>query len=144
MLRKPSFILAVLLGLATAPAFAYSGTTVDVNVPFSFIIQGKVLPAGQYQLMQTTVQDNQWVIQNVKNDSQQAMFTTEQEDVTHSRGDTYVSFKEVNHKEYLSDIWTEGSDQGWHVPVALELAQGSHQQPKMHMIKASVRARSSR
>jgi hypothetical protein len=138
MLRKASFILALLLGLATVPAYAYSGPTIDTNVPFSFIVEGKVLPAGQYQLMQTNArEDNEWLIQNVKDDSEQALFTVEEKDSINPMADTYVAFKEVNHKEYLSAFWTAGSLQGWHVPVALELAAGSNHS-KVRKVKASV------
>ena len=140
MLKRSSLILALLFAFTMLPVFGQAGNIINTKIPFSFIVDGRVLPAGDYQLMQPTAdQDDTWIIRNLKNPSTEAMFTTEREDKVQPRADTYVAFKEVNHKNYLSDIWTEGSVQGWHVPVALELGATA----KMHNIKASLGMKSS-
>ncbi len=139
MLRKSPFILTLLLGLVMLPAYGYTGNTIRTMVPFSFVVQGKTLPAGDYEFIQTNArQDNEWLIRNVKNDSQEVLLTAEQEEVAQPKLETYVAFEEIHNTHYLSDIWTAGTVDGWHVPVEAEKGLASGKQPKMRKVQGSL------
>lgn len=144
MLKKSSFILTLLFAIAMIPAYGYTGNTIRTAVPFSFIVAGKVLPAGHYELVQTNArQDNEWMIRNLERASDEALVTAEQETAPEPKLDTYVAFEEINHQHYLSDIWTAGNDDGWHVPVEAEEHMASGTRPKTHRVEATVRSNAS-
>ena len=144
MLKRSSLILALLFAFTMLPAFGQVGNIINTKIPFPFIVDGKVLPAGQYELFQPDIQqDSEWLIRDVNHESTEVLFTAERQDKMEPRADTYLSFKEVNHKDYLSAIWTVGSVQGWHVPVQLEEgAAGAH--VRTRTISAAMGARASR
>lgn len=45
LIRKAGLLAAAFVALAAAPARA---STVEINVPFPFVVEGGTLPAGQY------------------------------------------------------------------------------------------------
>lgn len=139
MLRRSSLIFALLLALGMLPAYAFTGNTIHTMIPFPFIVAGKTLPAGRYELVQVDPrQDNQWLIRNLGDDSKEAIFDAEQENAFEPKLDTYVAFEEIHQRHYLSDIWTAGTVDGWHVPVEAESSLASSVKPKMHKVEATT------
>ena len=104
----------VLLALMTAaPARAQMpGTAVRVTIPFDFIVSGKTLPAGNYEIRRITDSPEGLIIRNVTDKRDHLMFQTEavqakkiprrSEMFFHRYGDTY----------FLSEVFTAGDQTG--------------------------------
>jgi hypothetical protein len=109
-----SLATGCLLALTIAvPARAQMpGTRMRVTIPFDFIVRGKELPAGNYEIRRIGDSPRGLVIQNVYHKHDQVVFETEEvetrkipnrsEIVFHGYGDTY----------YLSEVLTAGEETG--------------------------------
>lgn len=138
MLKRSSLIMVVLLAFATLPIFAQNGVHMTTDVPFPFIVQGKTLPAGQYEFYQTNSNDeSDWVIRNAQSGATRVLFETENEHVDRAKPDTALYFVQVGDTYYLSDLWTAGGIYGWHVPVKLEHVAMSAK-PVMRKVAATL------
>ena len=89
----------VILG-ATTTAFAQiPGTAVKANIPFDFVVRGKVLPAGSYEVKRVTDNPDTLSIQNLEQTKVIELFNTDpmmkrdgfrqSELVFHRYGDVY-------------------------------------------------------
>jgi hypothetical protein len=122
MLKRTSLILVLSFAFAALPLFAQDGVHLTANVPFPFIVEGKVLPAGQYEFWQTSANnESDWRVRDLRNGAQeQTMFETEDENSTFPQPSTTIDFVKYGDHYYLSDMWTLQGEEGWHVPVKLE------------------------
>jgi hypothetical protein len=113
-MRRTLFSLMVagvlLLGsVATAPAQG-SGTTTLVNVPFSFIVSGKVLPAGAYRI---TVGGDLMTVLVESNDGKRAAAfapVVAAANPSANAADAQVSFKTYAGQHFLWMVNTPDSD----------------------------------
>ena len=141
MLKRTSLILVLIFAFASLPLFAQNGVRLTSNVPFPFIVEGKVLPAGQYQFWQKSANnESDWQIRDVKNGAQeQAMFETEDENSTFPQPSTTLDFVKYGDHYYLSDIWTLEGQEGWHIPVKLERKEmAKNVKPTMVKVPATL------
>jgi len=92
--------------MIAAPARAQMpGTTVRATIPFDFIVSGKTLPAGNYEIRRINDSPEGLVIRNVVDKRDHVMFETEaveakkiprrSEIVFHRYGDTYFLSEEI-------------------------------------------------
>jgi hypothetical protein len=99
--------------MIAAPARAQMpGTAMRVTVPFEFIVSGKTLPAGNYEIRRINDTPEGLVIRNVIDKHDHMMFETEaveakkiprrSEVIFHRYGDTY----------FLSEIFSGGEQMG--------------------------------
>ena len=99
--------------LIAAPARAQvPGTTVRATIPFDFIVRGKTLPAGFYEIRRIGDSPQGLIIQNVNEKHDHVIFETEPvqpkeipnrgEIVFHRYGDTY----------FLSEVLRSGEETG--------------------------------
>src|SRR4030095_8157159 len=110
-MRKQIFGAAIVCGvvvlLVAIPAFAQlPGTEIRASIPFDFIVKGKTLPAGTYDIRRINDQPDGLIIQNMRDHRDHIMFETESiggtrlprhgELIFHRYGDTY----------FLSQIWS--------------------------------------
>ncbi len=143
MLKRSSMIMALLLAFATLPLFAQNGVHMTTNVPFPFIVQGKTLPAGQYEFYQNSANnESDWMIRNEKSGAAKAVFETENEHAEQPKADTSLYFVQVGDTYYLSDLWTAGGIYGWHVPVKLERSD-MNAKPTMRKVEATLESEAS-
>ncbi len=130
--------MVLLLAFATLPLFAQNGVHLSTNVPFPFQVEGKTLPAGQYEFYQRSANNESgWFIRSEKTGTGDVLFETENEQAEQPKEDTSVYFVQVGDQYYLSDLWTAGGKYGWHVPVKLE-RNASNEKPKMRKIEANL------
>jgi len=113
-------ILLSCLGLAlviAAPARAQMpGTTIRANIPFDFIVRGKTLPAGSYQLSRITDSPEGLEIYSRAN-HQEVMFETDAvERRTPDRGE--LMFHRYGNTYFLYEIWTPGESIGRELPAS--------------------------
>src|SRR5215475_91004 len=92
--------------MIAAPAGAQmSGTALRVNVPFQFIVSGKTLPAGNYEIRRINDSPEGLLIRNATDKRDHVMFQTEpfaaikiprrSEIVFHRYGDDYFLYEVV-------------------------------------------------
>lgn len=143
MLKRSSMIMALLLAFATLPLFAQNGVHMSTDVPFPFIVQGKTLPAGQYDFYQNSANnEGDWMIRSEKSGAAKAIFETENEHAEQPKEDTSLYFVQVGDTYYLSDLWTAGGIYGWHVPVKLERSD-MNAKPTMRKVEAKLESEAS-
>ena len=109
--------ICVLLPL-TATAFAQlPEIPIRVNIPFDFVVRGKTLPAGDYEISRLMDETQVLEISNVNNRHESAAIQTEPvlgrvanngKVVFHRYGDSY----------FLSEIWTAGLETGRELPAS--------------------------
>jgi hypothetical protein len=96
--------LAAFLAIATASAQAGSGFR--VNIPFSFVVKGAVLPAGDYEFLRGNGLEYVLVLSLTKGPSAGAVITERLSDPTY---DIYRNcetvFDKVGDTYTLSEIW---------------------------------------
>lgn len=109
-----TLVTGIFLALMIAmPARAQMpGTAIRTTVPFDFIVSGKTLPAGNYEIRRINDSPEGLVIRNVTDKHDHVMFQTEaveamkiprrSEIVFHRYGDTY----------FLSEVITGGEQTG--------------------------------
>jgi hypothetical protein len=130
--------VCVLLPL-TATAFAQlPGIPIRVNIPFDFMVRGKTLPAGDYEISRLMDETQVLEISNVSNRHESAAIQTEPvlgrvanngKVVFHRYGDSY----------FLSEIWTAGLETGRELPASHQekvlkretLAKGESVEPQI-------------
>lgn len=143
MLKRTSLIMVLLFAFATLPLFAQNGVHLSSNVPFPFKVEGKTLPAGQYDFYQTNANtESDWMIRAIKTGDTKAVFETENEEAEHPKQDTSLYFVQVGDTYYLSDLWTAGGVYGWHVPVKLERSS-TNAKPTVRKVEAKLESEAS-
>lgn len=98
--------------LTAASVCAQTGTRVDINVPFEFVIGTKTLPAGAYVL--TYMQANTIQIQGRHGVSM--LFPTTV--VEAKKTENELVFKRYGNQVFLSAIWLKGDNDGRAVKVS--------------------------
>ena len=102
-----------ILGLfAAVPTKAQlPGEPIRVAIPFDFIVRGKTLPAGKYEIRRIGDEPDALIVTNVGN-HQRAIFESEPVEAarTHKRGE--IVFHEYGETYYLAQIWTGGEETG--------------------------------
>ena len=109
------FLFAALLAVACVSAFGQS-TTMRVNVPFDFVVDGKLMPAGHYMVVPVWKDAlKAWRITNDSNNASVTMLTNEAESPvqSHNRG---LVFLQTGGQKVLVEFWTgqhTGRDMPW-------------------------------
>jgi hypothetical protein len=105
-------VLTVLLVLTAVSVAAQSERSKVTNIPFSFIVGEKTLPAGKY-----TVEPNRrdfdkvWLVQN-RDGRTSALFTTMPVRASETQEKTKFVFHKYGDQYFLSQIWTPGGNSG--------------------------------
>lgn len=107
---RKAIVLAA--GLVMVAAGTARAATVDVRVPFAFIVEGHTLPAGQYR-MESGTSDPSVLLIRGEDGSQAAMFVLTQRAAGHDpAGDTpALTFDRYENQYRLVSIW-ESNEQG--------------------------------
>ena len=112
--------LGCLLALLTAaPARAQApGTTMRASIPFDFIVRGRTLPAGYYEVRRISDEPFGLVIQNVNHRRAEAMFETEPVYSSKEPGKSLIVFHRYGDSYFLSEVVTAGSETGEELPAS--------------------------
>ena len=104
-------ILSLLLTMSAVAVHAQSKRSI-INIPFSFTVGHKTLPAGEYNVEPSRQDSNSfWVIQSMKgNDS--VLFTTNSAWTSGTQKDTRLVFNNYDGQYFLSQIWNAGENSG--------------------------------
>ena len=105
-------VLSFLLMLTAVAVSAQSERIRVINIPFSFIVGQKTLPAGEYTLEPNRKDsDNVWLVQS-KEGHASALFTTNTVRASETQAEARLVFHRYGGQYFLSQIWTPGGNTG--------------------------------
>jgi hypothetical protein len=107
-------VTGCLLALMMAvPAHAQTpGTTIRATIPFDFIVRGKTLPAGNYEIRRISDSPEGLVIRNVNEKRDHAMFQTEPVEPREIPNRSEIVFHRYGDSYFLSEVLTDGEETG--------------------------------
>jgi hypothetical protein len=125
---KTLLALNLLLILTAVSVFAQSSRSKVTNIPFSFTVGNKTLPAGQYTFERYRKDsDNVWLIQS-RDGRSKALVTTQSIRSIEPQEKSKIVFRRYGRQYFLSQIWTVGDTSGRELRVSRpksDLAQNS-------------------
>jgi hypothetical protein len=136
-MKKQAFrilaMFSLLLILITASVHAQSESR-SINIPFSFTVGQKTLPAGEYTVEPNRKDSpNVWLIQSTSGHGS-VLFTTSSVWTTETQEKTRLVFNNYDGEYFLSQIWTSGDNSGRKLQIprrARELAKNGIQPEKV-------------
>jgi len=110
-LRSALFVLGLLLAVSATQA---QELRVKADIPFDFVVGNKVLPAGEYMVLP---EGDQQAIMIRSRDRKAAVLSVTLTCATSGTSDrTKLVFHNVAGRYFLSEIWSQGNDQGRRLP----------------------------
>ena len=112
-----AFAVAALAIVATAGlAYAQGDTPLKANVPFQFIVDNKVVPAGEYRLERVSTGKDLMELENADGRLVKIISTIPayQPD---RRGSARLVFDRYGDQYFLREIWGQGTTWGREIPV---------------------------
>ncbi len=136
MKKRTFYILTMfsLLLVLTAASVQAQSQRSSINIPFSFNVGQKTLPAGEYTV-EPIRKDSQnvWLVEN-KNGRANVLFTTIDVWSSKTQEETKLIFNKYDDQYFLSQICTAGDNSSRELPVRRwerQLAKNSLQQEKV-------------
>jgi hypothetical protein len=110
-------VTGCLLALVIAvPARAQMpGTRMRVSIPFDFIVRGKILPAGNYDIKRISDSPQGLLMENVYKKHEQILFETEPVATREIPDRGEIVFHRYADSYFLSEVWTAGDETGQEV-----------------------------
>lgn len=88
------------------------GTVIRASIPFDFIVRGRTLPAGTYEITRITEEPLGLMIRNRDHRRDKAMFETEPVIVRRTPGKNELVFHRYGDSYFLSEVVTAGEETG--------------------------------
>lgn len=105
-------ILSIVLVLTAITVSAQSERSKVTNIPFTFIVGQKILPAGEYTIEPNRKDsENVWLVQS-RDGHITALFTTMSVRASETQEKTKFVFHKYGDRYFLSQIWTPGGNSG--------------------------------
>jgi hypothetical protein len=124
-----TFVMLSLLLLVTAVSIAAQTSRKTVTIPFSFNVEEKTLPAGEYTIEPyRTSYNNLWLLKSQDGDSK-ILFTTNSVGSVETQRKDMLVFRRYGSQHFLAQIWTAGSSSGRELVV---------RRPKAELAKNTV------
>jgi hypothetical protein len=108
-------LAAFVISLAAAGAVSAQSVTLQAKIPFSFAVNGKTLPAGEYVVFQGSAPGTM-MIRGAGNGAGALTRVVPPAEPSAHTGTARLVFNRYGERYFLSQIWT-GADQGSQVPV---------------------------
>jgi hypothetical protein len=113
-MKKILSITVTVCVLALAVAFAVEaqepGTAMRASIPFEFIVSGRTLPAGNYEIRRLSDDPMMLIIRNVDHKRDNAVFTTDPYIENRTPGRSEVVFHRYGDTTFLSQVVTAGNE----------------------------------
>ena len=103
------FLALMIAGSAFAQV---PGTSIRASIPFEFVVQGRTLPAGNYEITRITDEPVGLLIRNVDHRRFEAMFSTEPLDARKVPNKSWLVFHRYGDTSFLSEVVTAGQQRG--------------------------------
>lgn len=105
--------MALLALTITSPARAQlPGTSMRAYIPFDFIVRGKTLPAGNYEVRRITESPEGLIIRSVDNKHDHAVFETESVQQNKLPRHDELVFDRYGDSYFLSEVLSGGAETG--------------------------------
>lgn len=104
--------IVLTLSMAGSARAQLPGTVIRVAIPFDFMIRGKVLPAGRYEVSRISEEPSGLMIRNVDHRRDETMFQTEPANVTMTTKKDELVFHHYGDSYFLSEVITAGEQTG--------------------------------
>ncbi len=102
--------------MITVPAHAQMpGTTMRATIPFDFIVRGKTLSAGNYEIKRISDSPEGLIIRNVNEKRDHVMFATEPVEPRKIPNRSEIVFHRYGDSYFLSEVLTAGEETGQEV-----------------------------
>ena len=88
------------------------GTVIHASIPFDFIVRGRTLPAGEYEVRRINDEPIDLLIRNVGNKHDKAIFDTESVYVRTTPSKNVLLFHRYGNSYFLSEVLTDGEQTG--------------------------------
>ena len=130
-MRSKQLSLALAVGtvllMAGLPAWALTGT-LEVKVPFTFVVQNTTLPAGTYRISTPDLSAPEVLkIQRQGSTSSVFVLTELAERPAGQQPKAELVFNKMGNTEFLTQVWSDESGQGNLIPEPKLHMQVSHQ-----------------
>jgi hypothetical protein len=103
-------MITLLIVLSALSTHAQKGSSFVVNVPFTFTVSGKTLPAGEYVFARSTQASNEII--RVSSRDHGAYVQTKSVQAQDIKEESQVIFKRYGDQYFLFQIWTSGRSSG--------------------------------
>jgi hypothetical protein len=111
-IQRAIALVGVSLVLLASSVVAQSSPQTRVNIPFSFVVGEKTLPAGEYLIRQNKRDsDTTWVIEPKGKGASVVLLTTTTQSQDTAEKSTFV-FHRYDDVYFLTAFWTAGSNTG--------------------------------
>lgn len=109
-----TFVTGCVLALMiAAPTRAQApGAALRAAIPFDFIVRGKPLPAGNYEMTRINDSPEGLIIRNVNDRRDHVMFQTESVEPTRIPKRSEIVFHRYGESYFLSEVLTAGEETG--------------------------------
>jgi hypothetical protein len=118
-MRKPilAAVVVTVFALGLAGSLAWAADLISVNIPFSFIVKDKEMPAGRYEIRTDGPNEARLTIRSKEGGGQALVLVIERLADTGAKEPKVVFDKMENGKSYLSEVHFPGQD-GFLVGIA--------------------------
>ena len=99
-------VFAVVIAVSTRAQ--EPGASVRAEIPFDFIVRGKTLPAGTYEIRRITDEPIGLIIRNVDHHRDQVMFRTDPVYARNEPNHSLIVFHRYGETYFLSEVVTAG------------------------------------
>jgi hypothetical protein len=86
------------------------GAAIRASIPFDFIVEGKTLPAGKYEIRRINDEPTGLLIQNVYHRRSEALFQTEPTDARRVPNHSLLVFHRYGDSYFLSEVMNAGEE----------------------------------
>src|SRR5262245_25229390 len=102
-----------------SPAVTAQGlSSIVVDVPFEFVVNGKTLPAGKYRVHRALVDADTVLYINKEGTDEGTSFTTNAAVSFSTPNKTALIFHHYGSEHYLAEIWTGSNNIGYRLPAS--------------------------
>ncbi len=123
MTRTTVTMVCVFALLAAVLSFGQGRTVATANIPFAFSVEGRTLPAGQYQFIRDANADTMSILGPTKAASALVPVLTRLAGGIHTTPqDAHIVFDVLGDVHTLSEVWASGDD-GYLVHITKEQHQ---------------------
>lgn len=100
------------LTISTTASAQLPGTAMRAYIPFDFIVNGKTLPAGNYEVRRITEAPEGLIIRNLNNKHDHSVFETETVDQNRLPRHDEIVFDRYGDTYFLAEVLSGGMEEG--------------------------------
>jgi hypothetical protein len=126
-----SFVVALTITLAVAPAAAHTFNSISVDIPFGFSDGQREFPAGRYIVLPAGSNTNTVIRITTEDGTASAMLLAQSAESVRPQNETALIFHRYGDHYFLFQIWTAGDS------IGLEIPKSSMERGFEHAIEAN-------